>query len=239
MTNVSKTMTQQKSTLCSVARIRIILATVIALLTIVLIALINNRYNVLKTNGIQKSIAKRSSSSKKKIKVKTLKAKTWKAWKGWKDWYKFQQSSLLYENITQLLNKTKIKENSKHYSKLPHEPGSKRNEKLAKVMKKKWKEYGLDKTELFKYKLLLSFPERPAELYLMNGYEEHKKLTIKIEDGKKPSERNGDPVYPFNAYSVSGDISAEVVYCNYGSDEDYEKLNKLNVKLKKKIFLIR
>jgi N-acetylated-alpha-linked acidic dipeptidase len=44
---------------------------------------------------------------------------------------------------------------------------------------------------------------------------------------------------PYNAYSPSGDISAEVVYANYGMPEDYDLLKKAGIDVKGKIVLVR
>lgn len=56
----------------------------------------------------------------------------------------------------------------------------------------------------------------------------------------------GDPfsaqagTYPgWNSYSGSGDVTAEVVYANYGTKEDFEQLVKLGVSVKGKIVIAR
>lgn len=43
----------------------------------------------------------------------------------------------------------------------------------------------------------------------------------------------------WNAYSGNGDVTAEVVYANYGTKEDFEKLKELNVDVAGKIVLAR
>ena len=57
---------------------------------------------------------------------------------------------------------------------------------------------------------------------------------------------DGDPyqddprvVMPFNGMSPSGDVEAEVVYANYGTPEDFEKLEKLKIDVRGKIVLVR
>ena len=44
---------------------------------------------------------------------------------------------------------------------------------------------------------------------------------------------------PFNAYSADGNVTAELVYVNYGIPEDYEQLAKLGVDVKGKIAIAR
>ena len=46
-------------------------------------------------------------------------------------------------------------------------------------------------------------------------------------------------VMPFNGMSPSGDVEADVVYANYGTPEDFEKLEKLNIDVRGKIVLVR
>src|ERR1700740_1669999 len=57
---------------------------------------------------------------------------------------------------------------------------------------------------------------------------------------------DGDPyqddprvVMPFSSMSPSGDVEADVVYANYGTPEDFEKLAKQKVDVRGKIVLVR
>ena len=47
---------------------------------------------------------------------------------------------------------------------------------------------------------------------------------------------DGDPrvVMPFSGMSPSGDVEADVVYANYGTPEDFEKLEKLKIDVRGK-----
>jgi N-acetylated-alpha-linked acidic dipeptidase len=44
---------------------------------------------------------------------------------------------------------------------------------------------------------------------------------------------------PYNAYSIDGDVTAPLVYVNYGVPEDYEQLARLGIDVKGKIVLAR
>ncbi|HMK23944.1 MAG TPA: M28 family metallopeptidase, partial [Terriglobales bacterium] len=44
---------------------------------------------------------------------------------------------------------------------------------------------------------------------------------------------------PFNGMSPSGDVEAEVVYANYGSPDDFEKLAQMKIDVRGKIVLVR
>src|SRR5579872_3662460 len=54
-----------------------------------------------------------------------------------------------------------------------------------------------------------------------------------------PYEDDPRVVMPFNGMSPSGDAEAEVVYANYGTPDDFEKLSKLGIDVKGKIVLVR
>ncbi len=46
-------------------------------------------------------------------------------------------------------------------------------------------------------------------------------------------------VTAYNAMSASGDVEADVVYANYGSPEDFDKLKEMNVDVRGKIVIVR
>jgi len=64
--------------------------------------------------------------------------------------------------------------------------------------------------------------------------------------GPHPEHVDGDPfqddprIKPaYNAMSPSGDAEADVVYANYGSPEDFDKLKQMNVDVRGKIVIVR
>ena len=54
-----------------------------------------------------------------------------------------------------------------------------------------------------------------------------------------PATAHPDLTFGWNAYSGNGDVTAEVVYANYGLREDYDRLRELGVEVKGKIVLVR
>ena len=45
--------------------------------------------------------------------------------------------------------------------------------------------------------------------------------------------------YPYLAYSPNGTVEADLVYANYGADEDFKTLAEMNVTVKGNIVIIR
>jgi N-acetylated-alpha-linked acidic dipeptidase len=119
----------------------------------------------------------------------------------------------------------------------PHIAGSPEDKATAEYVAKKFREAGLD-TEIVEYKVWLNYPaEIRVDLTAPEGVEMH---------GPRPEHVDGDPfqddpriVNAYNGMSPSGDAEAEVVYANYGSPADFDKLKEMNVDVRGKIVIVR
>ena len=107
----------------------------------------------------------------------------------------------------------------------PHMAGTPEDKATADYVAQKFRAAGLD-TEIVEYKVWMNYPaEISVDITAPAGVEMH---------GPTREHVDGDPydddprvVMPFNGMSPSGDAEAEVVYANYGTPEDFEKLEKL------------
>ena len=130
----------------------------------------------------------------------------------------------------------------KTLTKAPHIAGSEEDHQTALYVESKFKAAGLD-TSIQEYKVLLNLPKKILiEAFAPDG----KKLMSGPSPEHVGPEFGGDPfqddprVTPaFNGASPSGDITAEVVYANYGTPADFKKLADLGVSVKGKIVLVR
>jgi N-acetylated-alpha-linked acidic dipeptidase len=119
----------------------------------------------------------------------------------------------------------------------PHMAGTPEDKATADYVAQKFREAGLD-TEIVEYKVWLNYPsEISVDATAPAGVEMH---------GPTREHVDGDPydddprvVMPFNGMSPSGDAEADVVYANYGTPEDFEKLDKLKIDVRGKIVLVR
>ena len=119
----------------------------------------------------------------------------------------------------------------------PHMAGSPEDKATADYVAAKFREAGLD-TAIVEYKVWFNYPsEIRVDLTAPPGVEMH---------GPHPERVEGDPfqddprITPaFNGMSPSGDVEADVVYANYGSPEDFDKLKQLNVDVRGKIVIVR
>jgi N-acetylated-alpha-linked acidic dipeptidase len=119
----------------------------------------------------------------------------------------------------------------------PHIAGSKEDYATAIYVRDQIRSYGIP-SELNEYEVLLPYPKQPGIVELTRPRFE--KLAIKepviAED---PSSSNPKIVPLFNGYSPSGDVTAPLVYVNYGLPPDYEALKKLGVDVTGKIAIAR
>ncbi len=129
-----------------------------------------------------------------------------------------------------------VREYIRVMSEEPHHTGSQASVDVAKYVLAKFKEWGLD-AELEEFEGLMPTPrERYLELLEPEKYVPTLQEPAIAED-KDSSDPGQLPSY--NAYSPDGDVTAQIVYVNYGMPADYEKLEELGIEVEGKIVLAR
>jgi len=118
----------------------------------------------------------------------------------------------------------------------PHHAGTPNSKKVADYILHSMKSWGLD-AEFEVFEVLLPYPkERRLELVQPEAF----RATLvepPIDQDRDSSDSNQLPT--FNAYAGTGDVTAPLVYVNYGTPEDYEALEKMGVSVKGKIVVAR
>lgn len=126
---------------------------------------------------------------------------------------------------------------SKKYTSEAHLPGT--NFGLVQWTRDKFEEYGLDAT-IDTYDIFVSYPDSHDLNLLGQDGELLYKAPLKEDVIKEDSTSSGDDLVPtFLAYGANGNVTAEYVYVNYGSREDFEQLKELGVDIKGKIAVAR
>jgi N-acetylated-alpha-linked acidic dipeptidase len=131
----------------------------------------------------------------------------------------------------------KIRENMRRLSARPHHVGSPYDKDNAEWILSKFKEYGFD-AHIETFSVLFPTPkERVVELL------EPTKFTAKLQEPVLPvdptSNQTAEQLPTYNAYSIDGDVTAPLVYVNYGNREDYEELDRLGISVKGAIVIAR
>jgi N-acetylated-alpha-linked acidic dipeptidase len=118
----------------------------------------------------------------------------------------------------------------------PHPAGSPASKAVADYLAAQLKEWGLEvHTETFE--ALMPYPgARLLEMTAPVRYRAQLKEPALPED---PATAEAGQLPPYNAYSASGEVTAPLVYVNYGVQEDYDALKKLGIDARNKIVIAR
>ncbi|HEV2763251.1 MAG TPA: M28 family metallopeptidase [Pyrinomonadaceae bacterium] len=119
----------------------------------------------------------------------------------------------------------------------PHVAGTREDYRTALYVRDQLRRAGLS-AELREYEVLLAYPRRPSIVELVAPRRERLRLRESALP-QDPTSSHPRVVPLFNGYSASGDVTAPLVYVNYGLPEDYEALKRLGVDVRGRIVIAR
>lgn len=134
------------------------------------------------------------------------------------------------------LDKESIGATIKELSANPHHLGSKGSKAVAESVLNKFKSYGWN-AKIETYYVLFPTPKtRSVELLAGSRYK-----AVLEERAVKEDEYTGQQgqLPPYNAWGADGDVSAGLIFVNYGLPADYDKLERLGVSVKGKIVIAK
>lgn len=125
----------------------------------------------------------------------------------------------------------------KRLSARPHHVGSPYDKENAQFMLSQFKAWGYD-AKLEEFQVL--FPTPKTRLLEMTA---PTKFTASLTEPPlaedSTSSQTAEQLPPYNAYSVDGDVTGQVVYVNYGVPRDYDELERRGIEVRGKIVLAR
>jgi N-acetylated-alpha-linked acidic dipeptidase len=125
-----------------------------------------------------------------------------------------------------------------HLSARPHNVGTLYDKENAEWIAAKFKEFGLD-AHIESFDVLYPTPkERVVEL-VDGGPKFVAKLQEPPVSQDPTSNQQAEQLPTYHIYSIDGDVTAPLVYVNYGIPEDYEQLERLGVSVKGAIVIAR
>jgi N-acetylated-alpha-linked acidic dipeptidase len=130
-----------------------------------------------------------------------------------------------------------IGEYAKILSARPHHVGSPYNKQDEEWLVAKFKEWGWD-VHVESFQILFPTPkERVLEMI------EPTRFVAKLQEppiAEDPtSNQQAEQLPSYNAYSIDGEVTAPLVYVNYGIPDDYEELERMGVSVKGAIVIAR
>jgi N-acetylated-alpha-linked acidic dipeptidase len=130
-----------------------------------------------------------------------------------------------------------LREYMRRLSARPHHVGSPYDKDNAEWILAHFKEWGLD-AHIEQFDVLFPTPKvRVLEMLAPT------KFTAKLEEPAlavdPTSNQKSEQLPTYNAYSIDGDVTAPLVFVNYGLPEDYEKLDRLGISVKGAIVIAK
>ena len=125
----------------------------------------------------------------------------------------------------------------RHLTARPHHVGSPYDSANAQWILSRFKDWGLD-ARIERFDVLFPTPrDRLVELVAPTHF--RAKLEEPTVKGDPTSAQHSEQLPTYNAYSIDGDVTAPLVYVNYGVQEDYEQLERYGVSVKGAIVIAR
>ncbi|MGH7538521.1 MAG: PA domain-containing protein, partial [Gemmatimonadales bacterium] len=124
----------------------------------------------------------------------------------------------------------------RRWSAVPHEAGTERSRHVAELLLARFRALGLD-ARIERFEALMPRPvARTLELVAPEPF------TASLREpplARDPTSSQTDQLPTFNAYAADGDVTAELVYVNYGRPEDYRVLDSLGISVQGRIVIAR
>ena len=136
------------------------------------------------------------------------------------------------------VNETRIRQNLEYLTMFDHMAGTKGNYLLAKWVESAFKEAALENVGLERFDVYLNYPKKggrgvaivePPEL----AWE------AKLEEESAYTNPTREQTLVFHGHSRSGTVKGPLIYANYGSREDFQRLQDRGINLKGAIALVR
>jgi len=135
------------------------------------------------------------------------------------------------------INRDSVRENMRRLSARPHHVGSAYDKDNAEWILSRFEEAGFD-ARIETFRVLFPTPkERILELL------EPTPFRAKLQEPPVPEDpssgQTAEQLPTYNAYSVDGDVTAPLIYVNYGNREDYEQLDRFGISVRSTIVIAR
>ena len=142
----------------------------------------------------------------------------------------------LEQKFQAIPNSARAEADLRHLTSEPHMAGTEASHRVAEWLRDQYRSFGFD-AAIVTYSAWIPFPR---ETVLEMIAPEKKALASR----EQPFEMDKDSseslaIGGFNSYSPSADLTAPVVYANYGTEEDYGALESLGIPVAGKIVLVR
>jgi N-acetylated-alpha-linked acidic dipeptidase len=141
------------------------------------------------------------------------------------------------QKFRELPDRDHIRENMRRLSARPHHVGSPYDKDNAEWLLAQLKSYGLN-AQIEEFSALFPTP-KSRKLELLGPTPFTATLQEPAISVDPTSSQTSEQLPTYNAYSRDGDVTAPLVYVNYGRPEDYDELDRMGVSVKGAIVIAR
>src|SRR6266576_2834134 len=141
------------------------------------------------------------------------------------------------QKFREMPDPAKVRENMRRMSARPHHVGSPYDKDNAEWLLAQLKSYGLD-AKIEQFEALFPTP-KSRKLELLGPEKFEATLDEPVVKIDPTSDQKKEQLPTYNAYSRDGDVTAPLVYVNYGAPADYEELERMGVSVKGAIVIAR
>src|SRR5437588_1368599 len=148
-----------------------------------------------------------------------------------------ERERALEARFDSLLKKEDLRDWMKRLSARPHHVGSAYDKENAEFLLGLFRSWGYD-AQIESFDVLFPTPKtRLLELVSPEHYTARLAEPPLKEDST--SDQASEQLPTYNAYSIDGDVTAQLVYVNYGVPKDYEELERRGIDVKGRIVIAR
>ena len=140
------------------------------------------------------------------------------------------------KKFDELLDAKNVDQYIKDLSSQPHHLSSPGDEANATYIADKFKSWGFETTTETFYVL---FPTPITKVLEMTGTKNFKAVLKEAALKEDVTSGQAGQLPTYNCYSADGDVTAELVYVNYGVPADYEMLERMGIDVKGKIVIAK
>lgn len=148
-----------------------------------------------------------------------------------------EQQLNLEKNFDTALHTQNIDAWMKRIAAFPHHVGSPYDKKNAFFIDSLFTAWGFE-TKIDTYYVLFPTPKL-RQLELVSPAKYQAVLMEKVIPDDPYTAQTKLQLPPYNAYSADGDVTADLIYVNYGIPEDYKRLAEMGISVKGKIVIVK
>jgi N-acetylated-alpha-linked acidic dipeptidase len=147
------------------------------------------------------------------------------------------QERAVEKRFDQQLDAKQVRDFIQSMASEPNQVGSPHDKANAEFMLQQFRSWGWN-AEIESFSVLYPTPKKMS-LDLLAPTRWHARLHEPAVSGDKSSAKSAGALPPYNVYGADGDVTAELVYVNYGSREDYLELDRHGISVKGRIVIAR